>query len=115
MGFSRNKHVSKKQESRIASDIGGKTLPGSGASDFYKGDVRKKGELLVEAKTTSKESYSLRLDTIDKVRAEAAQNGEDWAMQIEFQGQQGQNRKVAVIDWYRYLELEELAKSGGNK
>ena len=114
MGFSRNKHASKKQEKSIAADVQGRTQPGSGSSPLYKGDVRVIGERLTEAKTTTKDSYRLSIDTIDKVRAEAAMNGEDWDMQIQFQRQMGQHRKVAVLDWDRYVQLVQEAKSGDN-
>jgi len=96
---------SKLQENRIAADVGGRRQSGSGSSDFAKGDVRKQGDLRVEAKTTSSKSYALKASEIAKINGEAAMAGEDWAMQIEFQGQMGRNRKVAVIDWQTFLDL----------
>lgn len=94
------------QERRIAEDVGGREQPGSGSSWSAKGDVRKMGELRVEAKTTSAKTFILKLRDILKIRDEALSGGmEDWAMQVEFQGELGRNRKVAVIDWDRFLEL----------
>ena len=64
------------------------------------------GELRVEAKTTQAKSFILKLSDINKIREEAMLGGmEGWAMQVEFQGQMGVNRKVAIIDWNTYLQL----------
>ena len=110
---SQGQRKSQLQEKRAAKDLGGRVQPGSGASEFAKGDVRKAGQLRVECKTTGYRSYSLKLDDIIKIQSEAMNGGaEDWAMQIEFQGSVGNNKKVAVIDWYSYLDLIERA--GGN-
>lgn len=98
------------QERRIAEDIGGRVQPGSGAPAFYKGDALVPGELRVEAKTTSKKQYAVKVSELDKIRNEALNGGEeDWAMQIEFQGQ-FTNKKVAIIDWDRFLELKRTYK-----
>ena len=105
--MSNQRKRSKLQEKRIAEDLDGRVQKASGATDFAKGDVRADG-LRVEAKTTSKKSYSLKQSEILKIREEALTGGADeWAMQIEFQGQAGVNTKIAVIDWYTYLELRK--------
>lgn len=106
----RGKRMSVRQERRIADDIGGRVQPGSGAPAFYKSDAVAGLDLRVEAKTTSKQSYSLTTSVIDKIRAEALSGGqEDWAMQIEFQGQFA-HKRVAVIDWDRFLDLLKTSK-----
>lgn len=98
------------QERSIAEDIGGRLQPGSGAPEFYKGDVRKAGELRVEAKTTSKGSFTLKSSELEKIRNEAIAGGEEsWAMQVEFHGQ-FTKKKYAIIDWTDYLNLREKAK-----
>lgn len=103
--MNRNRKRSQKQEKRVAEDIGGKVQKASGATDFAKGDV-KGDNLLIEAKTTGQRSYRVDAAEIIKIQAEAlARSASDWAMQIEFQGQFGMNRKVAVIDWESYLDL----------
>ena len=48
------RHYSKKQEKRVAKNLGGKVNANSGATGFYKGDVRT-DYLLVECKTATKE------------------------------------------------------------
>ncbi|TXH10928.1 MAG: hypothetical protein E6R04_03940 [Spirochaetes bacterium] len=81
--------------------------PGSGAPEFYKGDVRKAGELRVECKTTSSKSYTLKLSDLEKIKAESIMgNDAGWAFQIEFQGPVS-GRRFAVIDWQEYLDLKK--------
>lgn len=103
-----NKRKSVLQERRTAADVGGYVQPGSGAPAFYKGDVRAPGKVRIECKTTSKGSYALKKDEMEKIKGEAfAGRDESWAMQIEFQTMSG-NKKYAVIDWQEYLDLVEL-------
>lgn len=103
---------SRLQETRIAKDIGGRRQKASGATDFAKGDVRKQGEIRVEAKTTGARTFILKLSDVSKIREEALLGGaEDWAMQVEFQGQMGANRKLAIIDWNRFMQLHRLMKA----
>lgn len=107
----RNKRVSQLQERRAAADVGGRLQPGSGAPEFYKGDVRAAGDLRIECKTTSKKSYALHLSDIEKIKAEALMGGaEGWAFQVEFQGVTS-NKRFAVIDWQEYLDLRKMQKA----
>jgi hypothetical protein len=109
--MNRNKTRSKLQEKRIAKDVGGKVQKASGATAFAKGDVRTEG-LLIEAKTTGQRSYRVDISEITKIQSEAlAKGASDWAMQIEFQGQLGQNRKIAIIDWFTYLQFRDDQKA----
>lgn len=94
---------SRLQEQRAAKELGGYVQKASGASTFAKGDVRKFGELRVECKTTSKQEYSLKFSDLLKIQDEALKAGaEDWVFQVEFQGQMGQNQKVAIMLWGTY-------------
>jgi hypothetical protein len=100
-----NKRKSVLQERRAAEELGGRVQPGSGAPQFYKGDVRVAGDLRVECKTTGSKAYPLKLQEIEKIKAEALMGGgEGWAMQIEFQTASG-GKKFAVIDWADYVQL----------
>jgi hypothetical protein len=104
MAKSWNQKRSKLQERRIAADVGGRVQAGSGSSWRAKSDVRDIGNLRIEAKFTSKDSYSLKLKDILKIREEALIGGlETWAMQIEFVG--GSKQKYAVLDYYMFQEL----------
>lgn len=62
---------SKKQEDRIAKVVGGKVNANSGATSFFKGDVRT-DHLLVECKTSVKEvkSVSIKKEWLEKLNEE---------------------------------------------
>lgn len=108
MAKTRHQRRSKLQESRIAEEVGGKVQAGSGAPWMAKGDVRKLGELRVEAKHTNTVEYRLTLEDILKIRDEALLGGlEPWAMQIEFVSGIGSSYKLAVIDAALFRELSE--------
>lgn len=98
------------QEERAAKSLGGHRQKASGASKFAKGDVRRPLEVRAECKTTSYGSFSLKLADWRKVQSQAVAGGlEVPVMQVEFQGQGGQNTKLAVIDWSYFLELRRNA------
>ena len=65
----RKKH-SRKQEEEIATLLGARRQPGSGAFAHAKGDVRKKGEFRLEAKFTESDSFSLKLEELQKIALE---------------------------------------------
>ena len=96
------KKKSKKQEEKIAKDIGGRTTPGSGALWFSKADVRN-DKYLIEAKFTDSNKYQLKYTTWDKIKREAINDGlRIPVMQIDIQGSQ-----YALL---RVDDLEALAK-----
>lgn len=109
MARSQGQRASHRQEERVARDVGGRMTSGSGNTDFptQKGDVRKQFQLRIEAKTTGYSTYTLKRDDWMKIQQQAAMGGEMPAMQIEFQGQLGHNKKLAVIDWAWFLQLLE--------
>ena len=95
---------SRRQEKDLAKRIGGQTTIASGALDV-KGDVRKKGILRIEAKTTSKASFSVTREMIQKIEDAALPAGEFPAIEIEFTDMFGKSlHKVAVVPVY-VLEL----------
>ena len=99
------KKRSKKQEEKIAKDIGGRTTPASGALWFAKADVRN-DKYLIEAKFTDSDRYPLKYTTWDKIRREAINDGlRIPVMQIDIQGSQ-----YALL---RVDDLEALAQSKG--
>ena len=99
------KKKSKKQEEKIAKDIGGRTTPGSGALWFSKADVRN-DKYLIEAKFTDSNSYQLKYTTWDKIKREAINDGlRIPVMQIDIQGSQ-----YALL---RVDDLEALAYAKG--
>lgn len=58
------------EERNIAEDLGGKRQVGSGAVPGIKGDVRVRGELRIESKITTKGSYRVELELLNKIRSE---------------------------------------------
>lgn len=65
---------SKKQERKVASEIGGRTTPASGALWGAKADVRS-DVFLVECKTTQNSYYSLTVKVWEKIKKEAISDG----------------------------------------
>ena len=76
---SSTRYYSSKQEKQIATTVGGKLQPNSGATLFSKGDV-KNDEWLFEAKTCIKEqeSFNIKKKWLDKLKQES------FAMRKEF-------------------------------
>ena len=99
------KKKSKKQEEKIAKDIGGRTTPASGALWAFKGDVRN-DKYLIEAKFTDSNKYQLKYETWDKIKREAINDGlRIPVMQIDIQGSQ-----YALL---RVEDLDALAQDNG--
>lgn len=89
---------SSKQESSLAKRGRGKLVPGSG-SGAEKGDVKKyNGAFRIEAKTTSKNSFSVTKDMVKKIEAAALAHTELPAIIVEFLDQRGNPElEVAVV------------------
>lgn len=66
------RYYSKKQEKKVAKEVNGKRTANSGATAFQKGDVIAE-DFLVECKTTttSKSSFSIKKEWIEKNEEEA--------------------------------------------
>lgn len=71
---------SDRQEKALAKRLGGRTTPGSGAG-FIKGDISTPGEYrpfelptaeMIEAKTTARTQFTVRLADLEKLSREAA-------------------------------------------
>jgi hypothetical protein len=92
-----NRRRSMRQERKLAMDTEATQQRGSGASKFYKGDVRKKGVFRAECKFTSAKSFILKLEELDKIRGECA-FGETPVFDVTFTDRNGRtvDRWVAV-------------------
>lgn len=90
---------SQKQERRLAKTLDGQTAAASGAFWTRKGDVRSE-DLLVEAKTTDKASYSIKKAIWDKIRREALLDGRMPVLAVEIQ-----DRNLVVLDEEDFLAL----------
>jgi hypothetical protein len=69
------RRYSKIQEKRVAKMVGGYVQPNSGATPFFKGDVRT-SNILFECKTTTspKKSFSIKKEWLDKLDSEVFQS-----------------------------------------
>lgn len=89
-----------KQERELVQRLGGRRTSASGAKD-EKGDVRIKGVVRIEAKTTKNKSFSVSLDMLDKIESAAVASGEMAVMVIEFNDGFGRKLgEVAVMPTY---------------
>ena len=77
------------QETEIAEAIGGKKTLASGSLD-EKGDVRIKGVVRIEAKTTQYKSLSVTREMIGKIENAAVAFGEIPVIVVEFQNKNAQ-------------------------
>ena len=91
----------KRHEKEIAEDIGGHTTKGSGSGN-EKGDVRVDGLFRVECKCTKNKSYSLKLETLQKIEEESLSSGETPLLNLRFIDDVG-NKKAGY-----YLVPEEF-------
>ena len=91
------KKKSKTQETRVAKELGGRTQPGSGAFEHFKGDV-KTPDYLMEAKRTDKNSITVKGEWLSKIDHEAINAGKKPALVIEIGGMTGftENEWVAI-------------------
>lgn len=73
------------QERELAGKLGGRRVSGSGCG-LEKGDVRVKGIVRVEAKTTKADSFSVTKEMIKKIESAALTSGEVPVIVVEFSG-----------------------------
>lgn len=110
------RQVSQRQEERVAEILGGRRVLNSGATPLRKGDVRDRGRILCECKTTERPQKSQKIDKawLDKVEGESLSMGIDWAcLAIDF----GDVRKqyfVVPESMMRYL-LSCVEATEGNE
>ena len=108
--FKKAKKTSLKQEVDIANELGGRTQPGSGNQRGAKGDIRKKGELRVEAKFTAAKSFSLKREELDKIAGECGL-GEKPIFVIDFlkPGTRDTQDRYAVVPFQDLKDLIDVA------
>lgn len=101
---------SRKNETKRAREIGGHRVIGSGSlsSPSMKGDVAIVGLLREEEKETEAGSFTLKLETLDKIRVEALALGEQFALHLTFL--QPRPKSFVVIDKGFFDDLLELAR-----
>lgn len=90
------KNVGRVAEKRSAKRLGVRAQPGSGATEGAKGDI-KLPTLLVECKSTQKESFSLKREWLHKIYKEAREVNREPVLQIMFVDNMG--RAEDQDDW----------------
>lgn len=101
---------SKKQESELAALVKGRRTAASGSKD-EKADVRKKGLIRIEAKTTSKKSFSVTLEMIHVLEEAALSGAETPCLVIEMNdGGVPVAKKLAEVAIIPIAYLEEITK-----
>lgn len=96
---------SKKQEKEIAARLGGRRTAASGSKD-EKGDIRVRGIVRIEAKTTKHKSFSVTLDMVRQIEDAALTAGELPCIIVEFNDNAGKKLKeVAVVPSYILQDL----------
>lgn len=101
----------RKSEKKTASRLGAHLTPASGALDGAKSDMVA-GEFRVEAKSTTKKSFSLLLKHLVKVSNEAQARGQTPALSVTFVNDDGtpvRSGAWVVIPEWLFKELLENA------
>ena len=98
--------LSKRQEARVAKDLGGRVMPASGAirNPRLKSDVSAK-HFRVEAKLTEKASYSLKRTILEKIEREALINNQIPVLATDIQGE-----RYATLRWDDFTAIAHDAK-----
>lgn len=90
------------QEEYVASLLGGRRTPRSGALDNDKGDIITP-ENLIEAKYTENKSLSIKRETWEKIHHEAHGRARRPAMTLRFRDEK--NLDLIVLSLHDYAEL----------
>lgn len=98
---------SRVQEKETAQRLGGVRVKASGAGD-EKGDVRLRGFLRIENKTTKNKSFSVTSEMIEKLEMAAFGSGEVPLIHIELE--LGKSKVVVMPDWALDLVKEALTR-----
>lgn len=99
---------SRAQEQSTAKRIGGSVTKASGAS-YEKGDVRLKGFVRIESKTTKSRSFSITQEILAKLERAVVGSGEIPILQVELE--LGKCKVLVMPDW----ALEFIIDAMGSK
>jgi hypothetical protein len=103
----RQKRISKRQESRTAAEIGGRTQANSGATRLGGGaDVRVPGNTRVECKYTEKTTFVLKKTELEKLQKQAMATLDEPIFQFAFADRLGRFDRYAVIKGFAVTEEE---------
>jgi len=99
----------RKSEDRLSKTLGGRSRPASGAMDGAKGDIGV-GQFLIEAKSTTSLSMSLKLDWLVKIAQEARAEHKEPALTVSFvrpDGMPVKDGEWVLVPMARWRELVE--------
>ena len=97
----------RKSEVRLIRELGGRGRPASGALEGSKGDISFP-EVLLEAKSTTQDSMSVKFAWLAKIGKEARSEGKMPALAISFVNEQGQahmDGDWVLVPAYKFREL----------
>jgi hypothetical protein len=98
---------SKQQEKRIAKELAGQVVAGSGAFDFQPHDVIT-DQFLLEAKYTGAKSYSLNAKYLHQFSQEAKKDGKLMALVLDFvDPPRGSYAVITYADFKAFNEMLE--------
>lgn len=103
----------RKAERNLSKRVGGRVTIASGALDFQKGDIHA-GDFLIESKSTEKESFSLPLNYLCKIKAESLSDNKCPALAINFTTSNGNLRSMGswvLIEEHEFKQYMEYKKS----
>ena len=102
---------SKKQESKVAKDVGGKRTLNSGATPWQKSDIlTEQFAIECKTKTTSSKSISIKKEWIEKLKEESLFMGKNYeALAFNF-GPDEENYFIINTELFIFL-LEQLSKN----
>lgn len=98
---------SSQQEKEVADRTKSRLVRGSG-NQHVKGDVRKRGIARIECKTTTKKSFSVTLDMLNKIEEAARLSDELPVIVVEFLRNEKPWRSVCIVDDSLLDELANL-------
>ena len=93
-----------KQEKRIAKDLSANVVKGSGCGD-EKGDVRARGVVRIECKSTTNKSFSITRKILEKIEDAALLSGEVPIIEVEFLEPDGRVAHSVVVMPKYVLEM----------
>lgn len=96
-----------KQEQTTATQLQGRTIPGSGAGPWSKSDVRTRGRVRVECKATGKLTYRVSMDDLRKLADSVNGTDEVPVMQVDL-GVDKQGRRYGRFYVVSALDMEDL-------
>jgi len=99
------KQIANETEARLAKDLGGRTVPASGALDGAKGDVST-ADFLIDSKQTGAASIIVSAKQLNKITKEAREANRKPALKLQLEGiQLGVAKEWMLIPLHVFKEI----------